>query len=228
MHPSPKVVLTWGILPPILWTPNGFMAFQLLRTPPSTNVSIRHWAHVSSCTVSMPQQTAQGCSTKARHKACHQQADRPPGAFQRDIPVCIFHILVLVDNLPWTSQQPLGGQQTFHTHRPSCMDPPCTDANLRPKTKTEAIRKPCWHIMKGACAVHPLEEIFPLSCILSYNCVCVVGPKLVDVLDGFVQWSGQFQSDSHVTIFMPLTWGGGQLEEFCCVCAAIHLHTCFQ
>lgn len=56
-------------------------------------------------------------------------------------------------------EDPLGGQQPLHSHRPAGVDPGSGDAHLGTKAKPETVRKPGAGVVEHTGAVHAAQEL---------------------------------------------------------------------
>lgn len=85
-----------------------------------------------------------------------------------------------------TFQDPLGSQQTLHSHWTSGMNSSCTDTHFSAKTKPVPVGEPGGHVVEDASRVHPVQEVVGSFLVFGDNDVRVGRPVAVYVVDGLV------------------------------------------
>jgi hypothetical protein len=85
---------------------------------------------------------------------------------QRQRLVQILDMRVLLDGVPMSAHEPLGGQQALDADRAPRVDAGGGNADLRPETEAETVGEARAGVVEHAGGVHAAQEVFCSRCVL--------------------------------------------------------------
>ena len=124
----------------------------------------------------------------------------------------IFHRRVLLHVLALAPEEPPGGEESLHAHRPSRVNAAGADAHLRAEPHAEAVREPSAGVVEHARGVHPAQELLRRRLVLRDDAVRVRASVGVDVIDRLVERRDDLHRAREAAVLVTKRGAGREAE----------------